>query len=88
MGAHSIPDSLNQPTQTAYPWRATARTVFAVLIGVLSVIPTFMATSGLDSTVVGAQVVVVTGAVTKALAHPMVNALIARYAPWLAAEPR
>ncbi|KAA0016753.1 hypothetical protein [Antrihabitans cavernicola] len=61
--------------------------MFAVLVGVLSVVPTVLISGGLDTTVLGAQLIVIAATVTKLLANPLVNALIERYLPFLAAVP-
>lgn len=76
-----------EPTQVTNGWRATARTAFAVVVALLSVVPVVLATAGLSASVVGAQVLVVTAAVTRVLALPEVNLFIERFVPWLAAEP-
>ncbi|KZM68483.1 hypothetical protein AWN90_11480 [Nocardia terpenica] len=68
-------------------WRATARTVFAVMVAVLSVIPTALMTANLDNTVLGAQVIAVAAAVTRILSLPAVNQLIDQFAPFLSARP-
>lgn len=74
-------------TQVENSWRATTRTAFAVLVSLASLIPTILATTDLDATVLGAQVLVVAGAVTKVLALPGVNKFIEDFLPFLAAEP-
>ncbi|AXQ65144.1 hypothetical protein SEA_SCHMIDT_22 [Gordonia phage Schmidt] len=71
-------------TQVENSTRATVRTVLAALVGLVSLVPTVLATSGLDESVLGAQAIVVTGAVTKVLNLPGVNAWIERYLPFLA----
>lgn len=79
---------MNQnPTQVNHGWRATTRTAFAVLIGLASVLPVVLATTGLDTTVYGAQVLAVAAAVTRVLALPAVNQFITVWLPWLAAAP-
>lgn len=75
------------PTQVAYPWRAVARTVFAAIVGLASLVPTVILASGVPPAGLAAQAVAVCGAITGALADPRVNMLINRFAPWLAAEP-
>jgi len=75
-------------TQTRHPWRAVTRTVAAAIIGALSLLPTVAATAGIDSAPLVAQSLAVTGAVTRVLALPAVDAWLRRYVPWLAAEPR
>lgn len=75
------------PTQTRYPWRATARTVFAALVGGISLLPLVAVTAGVDAVPAVAQVVAVSAAVTRVLALPGVDAWLRRFVPWLAAEP-
>ncbi|MEU2002075.1 hypothetical protein ACH47B_13385 [Rhodococcus sp. NPDC019627] len=74
-------------TQVENSWRATARTAFAVLVSLVTLVPTILVTTDLDATVLGAQVLVVAGAVTKVLALPGVNKFIEDFVPFLAAEP-
>lgn len=76
-----------QPTQTRYPWRATARTVAAAAVGALSLLPVAAATAGVDTAPAVAQAIVVAGAITRVLALPGVDAWLRRYAPWLATAP-
>jgi hypothetical protein len=75
------------PTQTRHPWRATARTVFAGLVGGLTLLPEVAAEAHIGTVPTVAQVLVVTGAVTRVLAMPSVNEWLNRYLPWLAASP-
>ena len=74
-------------TQVKHPWRSTARTVFAVALGVISVVPDVVTTAHVDHTFAGAQAIVVAGAVTRVLALPSVERFLQRYAPVLAAVP-
>lgn len=76
------------PTQTEHPWRATARTIFAAAIGLLSLLPLIAMTAGVSEQAAVAQVLVVTGAITRVLALPAVNAWLEQYLPWLAAAPK
>lgn len=76
------------PTQTRHPWRATARTVFAGTVALLSLLPVIAVTAGVDDVQAVAQVLVVSGAVTRVLALPGVEAFLRTYFPWLAAEPK
>lgn len=75
------------PTQTAHPWRATARTVFAATVALLTLLPVIATTAQIDTVAWVAQVLVVTGAVTRVLALPGVEAFLESYLPWLAARP-
>lgn len=75
------------PTQTAYPWRATVRTVFAALVALASIVPYIVTAAGLDGWAYAGQVVIVAGAITRVMALPGVNDWISRFVPWLAPEP-
>ncbi len=75
------------PTQVRHPWRAVARTAAAVLVALAVVAPEVLAGLHLDTTVVGAQVLVVAGGITRVLALPGVEAFLGRWLPWLAASP-
>ncbi len=76
------------PTQSEHPWRATARTVFAGIVGFLSLLPVIALTAGISEQAAVAQVLLVTGAITRVLALPGVNDWLARFLPWLAAAPK
>ena len=71
-------------TQTRHPWRATVRTLFAVTVALLSLLPVVAATAGIDTVPAVAQVLVVTGAVTRVLALPQVDDFLRRFLSWLA----
>lgn len=76
-------------TQSAYPWRAVARTVVAFLIAILPYVAAALAdaSTATQSTalIAGAGVA---GAVTKALANPAVDAILKKYIPALATAPK
>lgn len=76
-----------EPTQTRHPWRATARTIFAAAVALLSLLPVIAMTAGVDTVPAIAQVLVVAGAVTRVLALPGVERFLELYIPWLAASP-
>mgnify|MGYP000867253906 CR=1 FL=1 len=76
------------PTQVQYPWRSTVRTVFAAVVGLLSLLPVIAATAGIDAVPAVAQILVVTGAITRVLALPGVNEWLQKNVGWLAAEPK
>ena len=79
---------VSKPTQAAYPWRATVRTVFQAVIALLAAAPVLFATAGLDGSVgAAATFLAVSAAVTRFMALPVVNEFIERYVPWLAAQP-
>jgi hypothetical protein len=74
-------------TQSRHPWRATARTVFAAGVALLTLLPVIAMTAGIDTVPAIAQVLVVAGAVTRVLALPGVERFMELYIPWLAASP-
>lgn len=76
------------PTQVAYPWRSTVRTLFAAVVALASLVPTILATTGLDGWAYATQVAAVAAGITRLMALPGVNDFIARFVPWLAAEPK
>lgn len=59
------------------------RTVFAGLVGLASLAPVIAATAHVDTLPAVVQVVAVSGAVTRVLAIPGVNAWLTRFVPWL-----
>lgn len=73
------------PTQVTHPWQATARTVFAVLVALASLIPVVAVAGGIDTVPAVAQLIAVCGAVTRVLALPAVDDFLARFLPFLAA---
>jgi hypothetical protein len=76
------------PTQVRHPWRATLRTLVAVLLALLPLLPEILAGLRLDTTQAGAQTLAVAAAVTRLLASPAVDGWLRQRAPWLAASPR
>lgn len=76
------------PTQTRHPWRATLRTVAAVLIALLPVLPQIVDKLGLSGYGWAAAVVAVAATVTRVLAIPAVNEVLSRWLPPLSATPR
>lgn len=76
------------PTQTRHPWRATARTVFAGAVALLTLIPYVVAEAHLDAVPGVTQVLAVAAAVTRILAIPGVDAWLQTYLPFLAAQPK
>ncbi|MFU8849452.1 hypothetical protein ACNAW0_00435 [Micromonospora sp. SL1-18] len=74
-------------TQTRHPARATIRTIFAAVVALLSLLPTIAAVAGVDAVPLVTQALVVTGAVTRVLAIPGVDAWLRRYLPFLASAP-
>jgi hypothetical protein len=77
------------PTQTRHPWRATARTVFAASVGLLPLLPTIVDQLGLATVPWVVSLLAVTGAITRVLAIPAVDAWLSEHARGLlAAQPR
>lgn len=83
MGTHSV----STPTQAAHPWRATVRTVVQVALALATLIPVIVVAGGIPVEGAVAQVLGVCAALTRVMASPAVEAILARFAPWLAAEP-
>lgn len=75
------------PTQVVHHWRAVTRTLIAMSVGFLPLIPEALAGLHLDSTATGAQAIVVAGAITRTLALPGVEEWCKRWLPWLSAQP-
>lgn len=80
---------MSQPTQVTHPWRSTMRTGFQVLVAATAVWALVVQAAGVDQTnaVVAATVTAAAG-VNRVMALPAVNDFIARFLPWLAAEPK
>lgn len=79
---------MTQPTQVRRPWKATVRTVFAVVVALAAMFPLLVQASGLDETlgpVAGA--LAISSAITRIMALPSVDDFLARFLPWLAADP-
>lgn len=79
---------MTQPTQVRRPWKATARTVFAAVVALAAMLPLLVQASGLDETLgpVGGALAIA-GAITRVMALPSVDDFLARFLPWLAADP-
>lgn len=78
-----------RPTQVKSPWRATLRTVFQALVGFAAMWALIVQAIGLneDWQWVAASLAV-TGAITRVMALPAVEAYLQRFLPFLAATPR
>jgi hypothetical protein len=83
MGRHSANSS-----QTAYPWRATARTILQAFLAFCCIAPFIVDASGLERTGLVAAFLTLCGAVTRVMALPVVNDWLLRFVPFLAAEPK
>lgn len=75
-------------TQAAHPWRATARTVLAAIIGLAILAPQIVDVLGVGSIPWAAGTLAVIAAVTRVLALPGVIAWTARFLPWLAPDSK
>lgn len=83
----STPDTTpTAPTQVTHPWRATIRTLVAVLLSLAASWGVVVETLGLDPSwqwvAVGSAVA---AGITRVMAFPAVEELLRRVAPWLAA---
>lgn len=80
---------MTAPTQVARPWRATVRTLVQFLIAAAVLLPFVVEATGLDPELYPwlAGLLGVAAAVTRVMALPQVEAFLARFAPWLAADP-
>lgn len=73
------------PTQTEFPWRATARTLFQAFVGFCALVPLLVGTEVPPVGAVGVALGV-SGTVTRVMAIPQVNEWIGKYLPFLAAD--
>lgn len=76
------------PTQTRHPGRATFRTIVAVALGLIPLLPAIIDELGLSSVGWIAGALAIAATVTRVLAMPSVNKLVTEYLPWLAPAPR
>ena len=74
-------------TQTAHPWRATIRTVFAFLVGLAAAWALIIEAAGIDPGIewVSLSVAVAAG-ITRVMALPAVDELIRKFLPFLAPD--
>lgn len=79
-------------TQSAHPWRATIRTVFTAVIALSALAPLIYVAAAQQSpelaTGAVAGILAASGALTRIMAIPGVEAFLQRFAPWLAAGDR
>jgi hypothetical protein len=76
------------PTQVTRPWRATVRTVFQAIIALAAAAPFLVASVGVSPTLpLVAGFLAVAALVTRVMALPQVESFLARFFPWLAADP-
>ncbi|WP_280471016.1 hypothetical protein [Nocardia cyriacigeorgica] len=85
MGRHSLAQA---PTQVQHPNRATARTVFQLVVGLMAALPLILADLGVEATTTGVIGIAlgVSAAVTRIMAIPAVNNALERFLPALAAD--
>lgn len=77
-----------QPTQVEHPFRTTLRTVFQGAVAFAAMWGLIVEAAGLPADWRWVSVsLVVTGAITRVMAVPQVEAWLARFIPWLAADP-
>ncbi|WP_280389322.1 hypothetical protein [Nocardia wallacei] len=83
------PDGSPSPTasQVSHPWRATARTVLQLVVGLAVALPTLVGLLGLPPSAGLTAALGVAAVITRVMAMPQVEALLRQFAPWLAAEP-
>lgn len=74
-------------TQSQHPWRATARTIFAAVVGFCAIAPLIVEAAGIPQVPAVVVALAITGGVTRVLALPQVNAYLQVFFPWLAAAP-
>lgn len=74
-------------TQVARPWRATARTVFQVLVALASMWGLIVAALGLPDWAWVSTSLAVAAGITRVMALPGVEEFLNQWFPWLAANP-
>lgn len=74
-------------TQEQHPWRATARTIFAVVVSFAAMWPVVIEAADLHTTEWAVASIAVSGAITRVMALPAVNEFLDRFLPFLAADP-
>lgn len=74
-------------TQAKRPWKATARTVYAALIGSVPLLPILVNHLGAAAVPWVAGTIATITAIARFLADGRVERFLCEYAPWLAADP-
>lgn len=77
-----------EPTQVKHPGRATFRTIFQGAIALAAILPLILTTAGIPVVGWAAILVAVSGAITRVMALPSVEAFLEKYASVLAAKPK
>lgn len=80
--------ALVEPTQVKHPNRASFRTIFQGLIALAAIAPLVLTTAGIPVVGWAAILVAVSGAITRVMALPSVEAFLESYVPVLAAKPK
>ncbi|WP_202605334.1 hypothetical protein [Glutamicibacter soli] len=79
-------------TQSQHPWRATIRTILAIVIALAAMAPLVYTAATMQSpelaTGAAAAVLTIAAAITRIMALPVVEAFLQRFVPWLAAGAR
>lgn len=86
-----VPTVQVTPTQVRRPWRTVARSIFQALVAIATLVP--FVVSGIyegegDYPAAIAQVLVVSGAITRVMALPQVEAFLRQFLPFLSAAPK
>lgn len=76
----------SEPTQVRHPARATIRTVFAAVLGLLPILPTVAHELGIAAVPWVAAVLAVTASITRLMATPAVERWLSDNIPWLTAD--
>jgi hypothetical protein len=81
---------VSEPTQVARPWRSTVRTVFVMMLALLSLLPIVVVTGGIGAVHGVSQVLTVAAALQRVLVLPQVEDFLERFVftSWLAAAPK
>lgn len=75
-------------TQTLFPWRSTARTVFQAGVGFAAMAPLLVDASGIPEGTAGVgAALAISAGITRVMALPAVDEFLRRWVPWLAAAP-
>lgn len=74
-------------TQSRFPWRTVARTVFQAIVALAIVLPGVIDKAGISKTIPWvAGALAASATITRIMAMPMVEFFLQKYLPWLAAS--
>jgi hypothetical protein len=77
------------PTQSQFPWKTVARTIFQTILTLAIVLPVVITNSGISTTIpVVAGALVFCAALTRIMAMPEVEWFLQKFTPWLAASAK